>query len=323
MRFNEPFSFPHDLLPGFAAVSSRFAGSAARSDTLAENKTLSLRDLSRIAISSAQGRKKKTASPASVDKYVKYVHKKKKLHVSLGVVATRSNHGAPNPAVCREAANGGDLGALQGPHATPRPGGKKISLVFLSQGLRSDETSKMRSLPKRFGVSLHMVPLRLWSNSKLSDSPSLFSRRSRLYGEILLLSSSHPSSDSDRSPLGSECIYSIYEQVVNYCIRLRRSSLSAGDDSTSSDAARQRANALASLDVAGRGSEIGHKLDPFPFSHFSTAEIEMFEFASKGVFAENPASRLILPRDVLALQGFELPRHPHPSDGASASASRE
>jgi hypothetical protein len=38
---------------------------------------------------------------------------------------------------------------------------KKFSLVFLSQGLRSDEIAKMRALFGRLGVSLRMVPLRL------------------------------------------------------------------------------------------------------------------------------------------------------------------
>lgn len=122
------------LLPCF---SFRFAGLAARSVSLAENNTPSLRDLSKIAITGSQ---KKTASPASVDKYVKYVHQKKKLHVNLGVVATPSS-------------------AVNVEHEMFRK--KKISLVFLSQGLGSDETSKMRSILKRFGVSLHMVPLRL------------------------------------------------------------------------------------------------------------------------------------------------------------------
>jgi len=120
----------------------RFAGFAARSVSLAENNrlcSLSLRDLSKIAMTGSQ---KKTASPASVDKYVKYVHKKKKLHVNLG----GSLREPPSEAVNVE-------------HEMFRK--KKVSLVFLSQGLRSDETSKMRSILKRFGVSLHMVPLRL------------------------------------------------------------------------------------------------------------------------------------------------------------------
>jgi len=79
-----------------------------------------------------------------VDAYVKYAYKKKKLNVHLGVVAKQQNE---------------SRAALE---ESPRISfKKKISLVFLSQGLRSDEIAKMRALLGMFSINIRMVPLRL------------------------------------------------------------------------------------------------------------------------------------------------------------------
>ncbi len=265
--------FSSYLLPCF---SFRFADFAACFVFLVRNNqlcSLSLKNSSKIVLTSSQ---KKIASSASVNKYVKYVHKKKKLHVNLGIISIPFKMVNVEHKIFHK---------------------KKISLVFLNQGLKSDEISNMRSIFKRFGVSLHMVPLRLWSNSKFSDSTL---RRSRFYGEVLLLSSNSAFSNFHHSLIGSECIYFIYKQIVNYLIYFRHSSFFF-----TTEISKQKVfNIIESVKISesiGKGFE----LDPFPFSSFSIAETEMFNSISKSASALT--SRLILPWDILALQGFELP----------------
>ena len=100
---------------------------------------------------------KKPAAPAAIDKYVKYIYKKKKLNVHLG--AHDGAQGQGSAAIfTRRASCPKEITPAKQRNESLK---KKISLVFLSQGLRSDETAKMRALLGKFNVNLHMVPLRL------------------------------------------------------------------------------------------------------------------------------------------------------------------
>lgn len=90
-----------------------------------------------------------------VDKYVKYIYKKKKLNVHLWPVTGQ---------LPLTRGRGPAQAQTQG-SAAPGDGGvsflRKISLVFLSQGLRSDEIAKMRALLGLFSINIRKVPLRL------------------------------------------------------------------------------------------------------------------------------------------------------------------
>lgn len=180
-----------------------------------------------------------------------------------------------------------------------------------------------------------MVPLRLWSNFKRCNSTeelfdsngapfvganSSAALKTHLYGEILLFSCSHetlaplaplamkekitPSSCSlnknqiidSTYAIGAECIYFLYKQVINYPIYQRQGffqKLKVGGHISGNLVEQQ-----AKFAISQTTSEVFYKIDSFPFSQFSIVNVEMFG-------SVNGVSRLILPWDVLAFQGFE------------------
>jgi hypothetical protein len=204
----------------------------------------------------------------------------------------------------------------------------------------------MRALPGLFSINIRKVPLRLWSNSGCRSTPKRsgsqaahFSQgRAHIYGEILLFSCSHEAADRKDGASGAECLYFIYKQVVNYPIHQRSRRAPRGNPPAHlGEPVKQQARLAIDIffqnpSAAAEVSRAAIKIDPFPFARFSgAAQIEMFGCGGdrgethKGIsaYAAYAASpRLILPWDVLALQGFESAAGQRTSEEAKAEAEK-
>lgn len=240
----------------------------------------------------------------NIDRSAERIYKKKKLGcarglcfpaIQMGGPAVKDSHAsAPGPFrstdVFRDG-SGGPEGASKAPRKTLQAGlhgffmkPKNISLLFLSQGLRSAEISKLRALLKRFEVDLHMVPLRLWFRWCCRRQRDIFAVKGDLqrspeplvnyiYGEMIRLSC--------RNEWGADCIYFIYKQVLKQL-------------------AYQRAMIRRIHPFEGTAF-----LRPDQRASEAVAEPALFDGASPagGSF---PIPRLILPWDSLAARGAEV-----------------
>ena len=137
------------------------------------------------------------------NKYIRYIHLKKKINKIFFPVTTQKS----SKEVLSSVLNNYDLTKQHLSY-------NNIGLLFLTQGLNTNDIKHINLLFNKFQITLTKLPIRVLSKSFFSSRVNLKSfpsngKKNYIYGEMLLV---HP----NNSIYGNECLDFIYKQIMYF-----------------------------------------------------------------------------------------------------------